>query len=99
MPGRDIIVVGASAGGIEALGGLVRQFPADLGAAVLVVLHISAEHKSILPRILSSAGPLPAKHARNGERVPPNRIYAARLDQRLLLPETRIRAVRGPRED
>src|SRR5438105_8389694 len=99
MPGRDIIVVGASAGGIEALGGLVRQFPADLGAAVLVVLHISAEHKSILPRILSSAGPLPAKHARNGERVLPNRIYVARPDPHFLLHGTHIRVVRGPREN
>jgi two-component system, chemotaxis family, protein-glutamate methylesterase/glutaminase len=99
MQGRDIIVIGASAGGIEALGGLVRQLPSDLGAAVLVVLHVSAEHKSVLPRILSSAGPLPAKHARNGERVLPNRIYVARPDHHLLLHETYVRVVRGPREN
>ena len=99
MPRRDIVVIGASAGGIEALGGLVRHFPADLGAAVLVVLHLAPEHKSVLPRILSSAGPMPAKHAHNGEALVPNCIYVARPDHHLLLHESHIRVIRGPREN
>jgi two-component system, chemotaxis family, protein-glutamate methylesterase/glutaminase len=99
MPYRDIVVIGASAGGVEALAGLVRQLPADLGAAVFVVLHLSADHKSVLPRILSSAGPLAAKHARNGEAIVPNRIYVARPDHHLLVHEGRVRVVRGPREN
>src|SRR3954464_3726137 len=99
MARRDIIVVGASAGGVEALGGLVRQLPADLGAAVLVVLHLAAEQKSVLPRILSSAGVLPARHARDGESIVPDRIYVARADHHLVVHEDRIRVVRGPREN
>ena len=99
MPRRDIVVIGASAGGIEALGGLVRHLPADLGAAVLVVLHLAPEHKSVLPRILSSAGPMPAKHAHNGEALVPNCIYVARPDHHLLLHESHIRVIRGPREN
>jgi two-component system, chemotaxis family, protein-glutamate methylesterase/glutaminase len=99
MPRRDIVVIGASAGGIEALGGLVRHFPADLGAAVLVVLHLAPEHKSVLPHILSSAGPMPARHAHNGETLVPNRIYVARPDHHLLLHESHIRVIRGPREN
>ncbi|HTO96840.1 MAG TPA: chemotaxis protein CheB [Myxococcales bacterium] len=82
---RDIIVIGASAGGVEALAALARQLPADLGAAILVVLHLAAGHKSVLPRILGSAGPLPAKHTRNGEAIVPNRIYVARPDHHLLV--------------
>ena len=99
MAHRDIVVIGASAGGVEALAALVRQLPSDLGAAVFVVLHLSPEHKSVLPRILSSAGPLAAKHARNGETILPNRIYVARPDHHLLVQNGHVRVVRGPREN
>jgi two-component system chemotaxis response regulator CheB len=99
MPGRDIVVIGASAGGVEALVALTRVLPPDLGAAILVVLHLAAEHKSVLPRILSSAGPLPAKHARNGEAIVPNRIYVARPDHHLLVHDGHVKVVKGPREN
>jgi len=99
MARRDIVVIGASAGGVEALGALVRELPANLEAAVFVVLHLAAEHKSVLPRILSSAGPLPAKHARNGEAIVTNRIFVARPDHHLLVHDSHIRVVRGPREN
>jgi len=99
MPSRDIVVIGASAGGVEALAALVRRLPSDLGAAMFVVLHLSPEHKSVLPQILSSAGPLVAKHARNGETIFPNRVYVARPDHHLLVHEDHIRVVRGPREN
>jgi len=96
---RDIVVIGASAGGIEALSALVRPLPADLGAAVFVVVHLPAEHKSVLPRLLTSAGRLPAKHARHGEAIAPNRIYVARPDHHLLIEDSQVRVIRGPREN
>jgi len=99
MAHRDIVVVGASAGGVEALGGLVRELPADLPAALFVVLHLAAEHKSVLPRILSSAGSMPAKHARDGEPILPGRIYVARPDHHLTVHDTHVRVVKGPREN
>jgi len=99
MLSRDIVVIGASAGGVEALAALVRRLPSDLPAAMFVVLHLSPEHKSVLPQILSSAGPLAAKHARNGETILPNRIYVARPDHHLLVHEDHVRVVRGPREN
>jgi two-component system chemotaxis response regulator CheB len=99
MAGHDIVVLGASAGGVEALGGLVGELPEDLPAAVFVVLHVAAEHKSVLPRILSSAGRLPAKHARDNEPIVPGRIYVARPDHHLTLADGHVRVVRGPREN
>jgi two-component system chemotaxis response regulator CheB len=99
MARRNIVVIGASAGGVEALSTLVRHLPEDLGAAIFVVLHVAPEHKSVLPRILSSAGPLPAKHARNGEAIVPNQVYVARPDHHLLIHEDYVRVVRGPREN
>lgn len=96
---RDIVVIGASAGGVEALTGLVRKLPAGLGASLFVVLHMAAKQKSMLPRILSAAGPLPAKHARDGEPIVSGRIYVAPPDHHLLLHETHVRVVRGPSEN
>src|SRR4051794_41290714 len=85
MPGRDIIVVGASAGGVEALGQLVRGFPADLPAAVFVVLHVPAHGTSVLPSILRRQGRLPADHAKDGESIRPGRIYVAPPDFHMLV--------------
>src|SRR2546423_3828616 len=85
MPGRDIIVVGASAGGVEALGRLVGGLPADLPAAVFVVLHVPAHGTSVLPNILRRAGRLQADHAKDGEPIAPGRIYVAPPDFHMLL--------------
>ncbi len=69
--GNDVIVIEASAGGVEALRSIAAGLPADLRAAVLVVLHIWPEGKSMLPRILSASGPLAAQHAVDGEKFLP----------------------------
>src|SRR3954469_1035437 len=99
MPGRDIIVVGASAGGVEALGALVRGLPADLPAAVFVVLHVPAHGTSVLPNILRRLGPLPAEHAQDGESGRHGRVYVAPPDFHLLLRDGHVRLARGPTEN
>jgi two-component system chemotaxis response regulator CheB len=99
MPGHDLVVVGASAGGVEALIGLVKRLPADLPAAVCVVVHVPADNPGVLPRILDRAGPLPAAHARDGEPLRPGRIYVAAPDRHLLVHEGHLRVVHGPREN
>jgi two-component system, chemotaxis family, protein-glutamate methylesterase/glutaminase len=98
MPSHDIIVVGASAGGVEALRVLVGKLPGDLPAAVLVVLHVSPEHKSILPRILTGAGPLPAEHAKDGELLEPGRIYVAPPDRHMVVDDGAVGVTRSPPE-
>jgi two-component system chemotaxis response regulator CheB len=74
MPARDIIVIGASAGGVEALKLLVRELPKDLPAAVFVVLHTGA-HPSVLPELLSVAGSLPAGHPVDGSPIENGRSH------------------------
>ncbi|MBP2297030.1 chemotaxis protein CheB [Azospirillum rugosum] len=90
--------MGASAGGIEALEELVAHLPADLPAAVCVVIHIGSR-PSLAPRILAKAGPLPAAHAVDGEAPRPGRIYVAPPDHHLLVEPDRLRLSRGPREN
>jgi two-component system chemotaxis response regulator CheB len=97
-PGRDIVVIGASAGGVETLARLVRALPGDLRAAVFVVLHVPPSG-SVLPGILSRAGQLRAAHAEDGEPIEPGRIYVAPPDHHLTLRRDSVRIDRGPREN
>jgi two-component system chemotaxis response regulator CheB len=99
MSTRDIIVVGASAGGVEAMSRLVAGLPADFPAAVFVTLHFPSGGISVLPRILSRAGKLPAVHPEDGDAIEYGRIYVAPPDRHLLINRTGIRLVRGPTEN
>jgi two-component system chemotaxis response regulator CheB len=97
--GPDIVVVGTSAGGVRALQEVVSALPGDLEAALFVVLHLLAEAESFLPEILTRAGKLPASHPSDGQIFETGRIYAAPPDRHLLLPDSRMRVVRGPKEN
>ena len=94
---RRVIVIGASAGGVEALRLLVRDLPADLAAPVAVVLHVGAQ--SILPELLAAVGPLPAHHAENGEALQPGTIYVAPPGRHLLVHDDHLMLRRGAREN
>jgi two-component system chemotaxis response regulator CheB len=85
MAGRDIIVLGASAGGVEALAKLVQGLPSGFPASLFIACHFPAEQESMLPEILSRAGPLLAGHARDHERFVPGHIYVAPPDYHLVL--------------
>jgi two-component system chemotaxis response regulator CheB len=90
-------VIGASAGGVQALQTLVSGLPAGFPAALLIVLHIGS-HRSIMPALLSSSGPLEAAHATDGEPLVPGRIRVAPPDHHLLVEGQRLRLSRGPKE-
>jgi len=97
--GRDVVVVAASAGGLDPLRVLLSGLPADLPASVLVVLHVPATGGRTLPRILDRAGPLPAAAAADGERIVPGRVYVAPPDRHLLLIGDVVRLSHGPRQN
>lgn len=97
--GHFIIAVGASAGGVDALSELVASLPADLPAAVLVVLHQEAGFASRLPELLSARGPLRATHAIHGEPILRGRIYVAPPDNHLAVRPGYLNVVRGPKEN
>jgi two-component system, chemotaxis family, protein-glutamate methylesterase/glutaminase len=99
MAKRDIVVIGASAGGTEALTELVRGLPADFPAAIFVVVHFPASASSVLPRILSRAGSLPAVHPDDGDAFRPGHIYVARPDCHLMVRDSRLSVRKGPREN
>jgi two-component system chemotaxis response regulator CheB len=96
---RAIVVVGASAGGLDPLRALLRGLPGDLPAAIFIVLHIPARGGSALPRILDRSGPLRADTAVDGEPIEPGRVYVAPPDQHLLVVKDTVRLSRGPRQN
>lgn len=99
LSSSDLVVIGASAGGVEALVRLVRELPADLRAGVLVVLHVNPDGSSALPTILERSGRLPARHAEDGESIISGQILVAPPDRHLIVDDGRVRVVRGPREN
>jgi two-component system, chemotaxis family, protein-glutamate methylesterase/glutaminase len=96
---RDLVVIGASAGGVDALQELVRKLPPEFPASVLVVLHVAATGTSVLPQILGRKGALPAVFATDGADLERGRIYVAPADHHMLVHEGRIRLTQGPREN
>jgi two-component system, chemotaxis family, protein-glutamate methylesterase/glutaminase len=99
LPTHDIIVIGASAGGVHALSETIAGLPVDLPAAVFAVLHLSPFGRSALPAILGRASPLPAEHPVEGESIRRGRIYVAPPDRHLALEPERIRLSMGPTEN
>lgn len=98
MANCDIIVIGASAGGVEAISAIVAGLPRDLRAAVLVVLHVS-RGRSVLPDILTRVGRLPAEHPDDGQRLLYGRIYVAPPDHHMTLEGDVVRITHGPTEN
>lgn len=100
MQRKDIIVIGTSTGGIDALKELVAALPRDLKATIFITLHVAPYSLGILPEILERAGELPAANAQDWEKIEPGRIYVAPPDHHLLVePSGHVRVTRGPREN
>jgi two-component system chemotaxis response regulator CheB len=99
MKRRNIIVVGASAGGFDALKKLVAGLPQDFQASIFIVWHMSPDVRGVLPQVLNRFETVPAAHAEDGELIAPNRIYVAPPDRHLLVEKGNVRVTRGPKEN
>ena len=99
MPTLKLVVIGASAGGLEALIRLVEVLPKDLPAAVIVAIHTRSDTSSHLPEILSRWTALPVAFAEDYHDIRPGRIYVAPPDFHVLVFHDRLQLSRGPKEN
>ena len=93
------MVIGTSAGGMQALIGLVQHLPATFKASLLVVSHLPEDLDSILQRLLDRAGPLQAANAVDREAIVSGRLYFAPANRHLMLEQGFVRVVMGPKEN
>jgi two-component system chemotaxis response regulator CheB len=99
MARRDIVVIGASAGGVAALSTIVRELPGDLDAAVLIVLHLAPLAKSVLAAILGRDAKLSVVPARDRMPVRPRQAYVAPPGRHLVLEDGKMRITMTDRID
>ena len=99
MAKRNIIVIGASAGGVHALKQIVASLPPDFKATIFVVLHVSPHSPSFLPEILNHVGFLKASHPKDGELIQRGHIYIAPPDHHLLVEYDQVIVKKGPKEN
>src|SRR3954466_15065231 len=97
--GRAGVVAGASAGGVEALVGLVRSLPANFPHSGVGVLHVSPTGTSMLPAILGRACALPVSAPEDGEPLLGGHVYVAPPDRHLIVDDSRLRLSQAPREN
>ena len=99
MLNRDIIVVGASAGGIEATSDLLVQLPEDIKAAVFVVIHTTSEADGMLASVLDRRCALQTVIAKDEDKISYGNVYVAPPDNHIMLLDGRIRILHGPKEN
>jgi two-component system chemotaxis response regulator CheB len=95
---RDIIVVGGSAGSLDAICTLLKELPAKLPASVFIVVHV-ADQNCTLGQVLGRCGPLQAATAKHGETIRHGRAYVAPGGRHLVLNNGQIQLTKGPREN
>ncbi|QPH38596.1 chemotaxis protein CheB [Pedobacter endophyticus] len=96
---RNIVVIGASTGGFEALKKIIKNLPSDFQASIFIVWHMSPDLRGILPDILNKLNSIHAANACDREPILPNRIYVAPPDYHLLIEDGCVRVTHGPKEN
>jgi two-component system chemotaxis response regulator CheB len=99
MAKRDIIAIGGSLGGVEAVRRLCAELPPELAATVFIVVHVGAEGNDLLAGIFDAHSAIAVSTATDGEIPRPGHAYVAPADRHLLVIDGTIRLGRGPREN
>ena len=95
---RDLVTIGASAGGVEGLCSLFSQLPADFPGAIAAVVHRSPLFEGDLAGVLGRTTALAVAEPVDGELLQPRRIYLAPRDMHMVVEDGRVRVNRGPKE-
>ena len=98
-PANCLIVIGASAGGVDALKRLFQSLPRDFSAAICVVLHLNPLSPSMLPEILQRLTSLPVKHPKSGEPLEGGVVYVAPPNRHLVVEDGTVQLTTAPREN
>lgn len=98
-PAERIVVIGTSAGGAETLRRVVAGLPADLRAAIVVVMHLHPTADDFLAGLLERTGALPARLARDGDSLVAGEILVAVPDRHLEVHGRTVAVTAGPREN
>lgn len=100
MTSPRLIVIGTSAGGLDALTDLVGQLPADFPGIIFIVQHLAPDSNgAALLRALRSTSPLDCRQARDGESFVAGRVYLAPPDHHMMLKAGKILTTKGAREN
>ena len=100
MPRKDIIVMGASAGGISVLQKILPSLPWDFPGSIFIVVHTTEDSPGLLPEILNRHSKLPVLYAVHNAPILPSRIYVAPGGARhMLLDRGKVLLEPGPREN
>jgi two-component system chemotaxis response regulator CheB len=98
--GRDVVVIGTAAGGLEALDQLIGQLPTDLPASIVIVQHMDPGNSGEpLLRRLGRHQAFHPKLAENGERLKPGHLYIAPPDNHLLIKKGKMLVTKGAAEN
>jgi two-component system chemotaxis response regulator CheB len=99
MPQLQLVVIGASAGGLQPLTDIVEELPASIPSSILIVVHTRSEGASYLAEILGRRANLPVEFGRDDAPIQPGRIYVAPANVHMLVGANGLRLHQGPREN
>jgi two-component system, chemotaxis family, protein-glutamate methylesterase/glutaminase len=99
MVDHRLVVIGASAGGVEALRRLFAALPGTFAGSICIVLHVPAHAPSVLPAILTRAGKLQTRHASDGDPLLPGGVLIGPPDHHLIVQDGCVRLWKGPQEN
>lgn len=84
-PPIDLVAIGASAGGVDAIGTVLDALPADFPAAIAIVLHLPPDRNNLLPELFAARCALPVKEVEDKEFIVPGVVYIAAPDYHMLV--------------